>query len=369
MSELNSFSEISLDINLDGKSEDYIIKEDYLYSPKFKDLFFTNFKYNIKLDNESEINNNDYMFKQSSNKENKEDNLTNSNKNLDDTKRKSNEESIKEHNLFGESSINKTEIFNSRNKNNKRFNILFTIHYENDLKKNNLIININNTKNNEENESILEKKNIFNVVYSNKMQIFTNGEYNKDIKKRINHALIDKNKETLFKVNNKKRKNNFKRKDDFDNIRKKIKSRFFKALKNAINEKLKSAGSLYFFSLLPQIFITNLSKKVNKSVLDLTLKEIFTKNFLNNKNQKNADINKYNYNLFVLQYLEKKKDICEKSQFNIIKDMKYSDIYKEYLISKEFEIEISTLIKQKESDKYIKDYIINARNFLNYFYN
>ena len=129
-----------------------------------------------------------------------------------------------------------------------------------------------------------------------------------------------------------------------------------------------SYKSLYFFNLLPQIFTTNLSKKVNKSVLDLTLKEIFSKNFVNNKKNKNADINKYNHNLVVLKYLENKKDICEKSQFNLIKDMKYSDIYKEYLISKEFEMEISTLIKEKESDKYIKDYINNARNFLNYFY-
>ena len=367
MSELNSFSEISLDINLDEKSEDYIFKDDYdLYPPNFEDFFFTNFKYNSKnIDNKSEIDNNDYIFKQNPNKENK---LTNSNINFDDTKRKSNEESMKieEKNAFGEYSMNKSEIVNY--KNNKNINILFNIHHEKDSENNNLIINIDNTKNSEENHSILEKKNVFNVVYSNNLNIFTIGEYNKDIKKRIYDAFNDKNKESLFKVNNKKRKNNYKRKDNSDNIRKKIKARFIKALKNAVNEKLKSVGSLYFFNLLPQIFTTNLSKKVNKSVLDLTLKEIFSKNFVNNKKNKNADINKYNHNLVVLKYLENKKDICEKSQFNLIKDMKYSDIYKEYLISKEFEMEISTLIKEKESDKYIKDYINNARNFLNYFY-
>ena len=358
MSKLNSFSEISLDINLEEKSEDNIFKEFYnLYPPKFEDFFFTNCKYNSKIiDNKSEINN-DYIF---TNKENK---LTNSNINFDDTN------SIKiedKNNIFGESSLNKSEIVNY--KNNKKINILFTIHHEKDLENNNLIININSKKNSEENHSILEKKNVFNVVYSNNLNIFTIGEYNKDIKKRIYDAFNDKNKESLFKVNNKKRKNNYKRKDNSDNIRKKIKARFIKALKNAVNEKLKSVGSLYFFNLLPQIFTTNLSKKVNKSVLDLTLKEIFSKNFVNNKKNKNADINKYNHNLVVLKYLENKKDICEKSQFNLIKDMKYSDIYKEYLISKEFEMEISTLIKEKESDKYIKDYINNARNFLNYFY-
>ena len=41
--------------------------------------------------------------------------------------------------------------------------------------------------------------------------------------------------------------------------------------------------------------------------------------------------------------------------------MKYSEIFKEYLLSKEFESEISTLKQQKENNKYIKDYItINA---------
>ena len=357
MSKLNSFSEISLDINLDENSEDNIFKEFYnLYPPKFEDFFFTNCKYNSKIiDNKSEINN-DYIF---TNKENK---LTNSNINFDDKK------SIKiedKNNIFGESSLNKSEIVNY--KNNKKINILFTIHHEKDLENNNLIININNMKYSEENHSILEKKNVFNVVYSKSLYIFTIGECNKDIKKKIYDAFNDKKQESLLKAFNKK-KIKFKRKDNADNIRKKIKARFIRALKNAVNEKLKFGGSLYFLKSLPQLFITNLSKEVNKSVLDLTLKEIFSKNFINNGGEKNSDIKKYKHNLVVLKYLENKKDISEKSQFNLIKDMKYCDIYKEYLISKEFQMEIGTLIEQKESDKYIKDYINNARNLLNYFY-
>ena len=42
---------------------------------------------------------------------------------------------------------------------------------------------------------------------------------------------------------------------------KKIKSRFHKALTNAINQKLKSVGSKYIFRPLPQFFITNLKRK------------------------------------------------------------------------------------------------------------
>ena len=106
---------------------------------------------------------------------------------------------------------------------------------------------------------------------------------------------------------------------------------------------------------------------MNKSILDLTLKELLSKNFCYNNKGKNADLQRYNHNLFVLKYLEKNKDICEKSNFNIIKDMKYSQVFNEYLISKEFEFEISTLLQQRENDKYIKNYIIEARNFLNYY--
>ena len=47
--------------------------------------------------------------------------------------------------------------------------------------------------------------------------------------------------------------------------------------------------------------------------------------------------------------------------------MKYSEIFNEYLLSKEFELEICSLKKEKENDKYIIDYIIKAKNFIIYF--
>ena len=83
--------------------------------------------------------------------------------------------------------------------------------------------------------------------------------------------------------------------------------------------------------------------------------------------EKNTDIKNYEYNLKVLKYLENNKEIGEKSKFNKIKNMKYSQIFNEYLESKEFGKEISTLKQENESDKYIKDYIFKARNFLNFF--
>ena len=92
------------------------------------------------------------------------------------------------------------------------------------------------------------------------------------------------------------------------------------------------------------------------------------KNFCNGDKVKKADLNKFKHNLFVLNYLENNQTICEKSNFNKIKNMKYWQIFNEYLSSKEFGLEITTL-KIKENDKYIKNYIVKARNLLDFFLN
>ena len=126
-----------------------------------------------------------------------------------------------------------------------------------------------------------------------------------------------------------------------------------------INEKLKNAGSKYIFKALPQSFITNITKKINKQILDLPLEEIFKKFIGKEKNNRE-------HNLFVLEYLENHNDISEKSNFNKIKNMKYEDAFNEYLMSKEFKIVISTLKKENENDKYIKDYIIKAYGLINF---
>ena len=47
--------------------------------------------------------------------------------------------------------------------------------------------------------------------------------------------------------------------------------------------------------------------------------------------------------------------------------MTFSEIFNEYLESKEFGLEITNLKKEKENDKYIKKYIIKAIFFLDFF--
>ena len=53
-----------------------------------------------------------------------------------------------------------------------------------------------------------------------------------------------------------------------DDIRKKIKVRFHKKIKNILNENLKKAGSQKLFSFLPQLFMGNISKKLKLSIYE-----------------------------------------------------------------------------------------------------
>ena len=136
-----------------------------------------------------------------------------------------------------------------------------------------------------ENTLLNKKRKIFEVTYTINFTFFTFGEYDKESRKIINETLDDikngklKNnsfldQSELSKISHKKKKNIQRRKDNSDNITKKIKTRFLKALKNKINEKLKIANSKKYFKYLPQPFISDLSKVKNNSILN---------NYLHNK--------------------------------------------------------------------------------------
>ena len=74
---------------------------------------------------------------------------------------------------------------------------------------------------------------------------------------------------------------------------------------------------------------------MNRGVLDLIFKELYSKNFCKDKINDNSSLQKYNDNQSVLKYLEEEKEISKKSKYDIFKDMKYSQIFEEYLRSKE----------------------------------
>ena len=265
------------------------------------------------------------------------------------------------------------------------------------------------------------KKNIFRTYNSQEYILFHPGgmdKYFNYIKEEIKKDILnpkkmkDKFAENKFKFNiyknNKKQKNrkiNEKkiRKDKPDNIRKKIKSRFLKILKTKINEKLKNAKSELFFDNLPQCFISNISKNGNKFILDMTIKELLNKNFFeddtskdnskktfidkkrNNSKKKSIDKKrnnskkksndktgnpnkvKHEKNQKVLEYLERESVIRKSSNFDVISGLKFREVFKEYLKSEEFEKDILELNNKNNSEKYIKDYVNKAYDFLDYF--
>jgi hypothetical protein len=160
------------------------------------------------------------------------------------------------------------------------------------------------------------------------------------------------------------------RKNKPDIIRKKIKSRFHKTLKNIINQNLKKAGSKMFFDCFPQCFIGNITKLINSKCFDLTYKDLIKTDFsseLINYTHTTMDKTKFNKNLQVLDYLEKNPEISENSGFNKLKNLKYVEILKRYFVSAEFEESLNQLKKEKESQEYIQSYIYRGKNYVNFY--
>ena len=282
---------------------------------------------------------------------------------------------IEETNIFNsESNINFG--FDNYNYNNNNLNIDF---YNNDDEYNKLKIlhfneldfsltNIKKIDTKSQDDRFLNKKRkSFNIVYPNEFYIFNRLEASQDIKFLKDDFLkqLEKSNKKIF---HKRGIILRKRKDNSDNIRKKIKTRFISNLKERINEKLKIVGSTKFFELLPQNFACNISKDINKIMFDKTFKELFSLNFCRNEKKNDANLKKYRKNLDVIEYLEKNKNISEKSSYDRYKNLKFYQIYDEYLRSKEFENVIKNLKLQGEKDEYIYNYIKLAWDLNNFFY-
>ena len=173
-----------------------------------------------------------------------------------------------------------------------------------------------------------------------------------------------------------------KRKENPDNIRKKVKQKFLKSLKNKINIKLNFEKSEYLFDFFPQVFIANINRQKNKTIINNKLIELLNTNFFaeyENENlikdkeldnflkKKKINEKKYDHNLKVIEYLEKNENIKKKINFDYIKGMTFGELFKEYLESREFEKDILKL-KQKENPEYIKNYINNFVIFIFFFF-
>ena len=199
-------------------------------------------------------------------------------------------------------------------------------------------------------QSFEKKKNIFNVIYPNKIALFTKTEI------ELPEILIGRKRESERK----------RRKYNQDNIRKKIKRGFLSILIDKLNKILASIGISLYFVKLPQSFVSDVVRKTNKEILNLTLEEIFKKEELY-KLDKDEDLSKYHHNLDVIN----NEQIQGNENFKKILNKKYYEIYEEYTNSNEFKVDEINRLKKNNSeeadDEYINKYISLAQHFLEFF--
>ena len=225
--------------------------------------------------------------------------------------------------------------------------------------------NINKAPVNMENKTSLneapKEKNrlIFDVLANNELSLFTKkSKTNYNIDTRFNLFKLIK-EEAHNKKGKKKRR---RRRENKDNIRKKIKCGFLNGnlIKN-LNIKLRSIDSRLFFERFPQNFISDVRKQTNKEILHISLKEIFERKELYREEENFY----YDHNLKILR----KEEIKNNYLMRKILDMKYYQLYEEYINSNEFIEEINKLKKNGMNDEYIKKYINISKHFLEFFEN
>ena len=213
---------------------------------------------------------------------------------------------------------------------------------------------INSTNENitSESSTTQEKKKYFKVITNRTDSLFNKADSNSALDKEANL------------LGNKRYPHRRQRRDNRDNIRKKIKRGFFNnALINKLNDKLKSIRSNKYFMKFPQNFVKDICQKRNKEIINLTLKEIFEKEELyKQENEKGLD--NYLHNLRVIQ----SEEIKENEEFKKILGKTYRELYEEYINSDEFKIgEIGRLKKHKMKDDYIKKYVYYSRELIEFF--
>ena len=186
---------------------------------------------------------------------------------------------------------------------------------------------------------------IFQIIYPKKLTMFTKND-KVLLGKKINRSFYKR-----------------KRKDNTDNKRRKIKRSFLnETLINLLNEELKFIGSKLYFMKFPHKFVSDVTRKTNKKILYLTLKEIFE----NIKLYDNNELNNYYHNLNVL----KNKQIQENEEMKTIINKTYIDLFTEYINSDEFKTgEINRLREKNMKESYIEDYKFVANSMIDFYRN
>ena len=193
---------------------------------------------------------------------------------------------------------------------------------------------------------LIEQQNqqIFQIAEQNMEDPIINEEKNKlfDIpinkyKEKYSHPPIFKR---LGKNYTERRKNNK------DLMRKKIKSNFYKKMKNKLNMKFQTLNIKEKFDW-PQNLVTNITKSKNRKDLDTPLKQLLLEN----------DILIYQNN----------KNILQANKLDCIFESKIKDLFNEYIDSEQFQSVVKKMIDEEESYEYIHKYINVSKKFIKYF--
>ena len=162
-----------------------------------------------------------------------------------------------------------------------------------------------------------------------------------------------------------KQKKKYLRKYKPDSIRKKIKARLHKKIRDIINKNLKNCGSKMLFDYFPQPFITNVNVIQNKAYLKLTMRTLF-KMFFGNKSK---DKEKVKTNLKVLNYLDSNNKIRIESGVDVFLNSTYEDIIQKYITGKLFDDDIKRLYKEGETKEYIDKYKFIGKHWVEFYKN
>ena len=203
--------------------------------------------------------------------------------------------------------------------------------------------------------NVENKKQIFKVNYPDKVSLFTNTEKDNTLDEVKENKIV---KEIL------KRKTRRPRKENKDNIRRKIKRGFLNTgVIKKLNQKLKNIGSNLYFMRFPQSFVSDIYRKTNKEVVNMTLAEIFVNKEINTSKNR-PDLNNYYHNLKVVSSDEIKKN----EEMQKILNMKYCDLFEDYINSDEFKIdEINRLKRKNMNEEFINRYINVSKTFIKFF--
>ena len=211
----------------------------------------------------------------------------------------------------------------------------------------NFSLYFNSVKENNQNSSFLgQKRKLFKINYRKKY----------DESNEISPSSVEK----AF-LNNKVLPTIKRRRENQDNIRKKLKTVFFNTfLRKKINEILNNKHRRLYFEKFPISFVNDIRKNTNKDVIDKTLLEIILNKELYSEN----DLSNYNHNLKVVENKEVKKI----GELKKILNKTFRELFEEFINSKEFNIdEINRLRNNNLDNIYIERYIYQSKHFIEYF--